>query len=492
MEYLNIISSIPSNEDTNVSELDTIRIKFSEAIEFDSNPPVVLSSDVVQTISSQSIEDDELIIVLNDLIQELGQDVDVVIGTNVVSGDGTGSVLATDVTIRFTMEEAPGLTTYKPGDWIIFDGDNWKRVRNSNPIRIASIQAALGGSEILFKGTWNAKDNVPYLSLERNFIGDFYVVSVGGAFDFTEVPEFDRPTFWVEGDWAVHNGQIWSKVENKDPIDVSQLPVDASDMPIERLIFKGKWDPSTNTPTLTNSTGSLGRFYIVEKSADFTIPDVIRAPTPRLPELELPSDGASGQLYPLGKITLGGLVPGLNDAVDNLFDSIDKFAVPFVNAKKSILSSADLKAQTLQRALSKTNDAVGEARQLLSSAENLLNEASQLTNNLRRALKVSGIYAYAYVGPVGQMSARIGEEVSAGLPVSNPLLGSIVSTDEEGNEENLPVGPNERVAAFIAIAGSDGGVINTINRTKALFSVLGGNAESAGRAIQNILPPAPQ
>ena len=377
------------------------------------------------------------------------------------------------------MEEPPGLTVYKPGDWIIFDGTNWKRVRNSNPIRIASIQNALGGTELLFKGMWNAKDNSPYLNLDRNFIGDFYVVSTGGSFNFLEIEEFERPTEWLPGDWVVHDGEEWIKVENKDPIDVGELPI-----VIEKLIFKGSWDPSRNIPSLANSTGTLGTFYIVEKSANFTIPDSIRTPTPRLPEISTPSDGASGQLYPLGKITLGGLVPGLNDAVDNLVDSIDRFAVPFVLAKKSILSSANLKTQALQKAILRTNDAVGEAQRLLSAAEGLVEEASQLTNNLRNALKTAGIYAYAYLGPVNQFSSRLGEEISNGLPLENPLIGSVVS--EEG-DDSLPIGPNERVAAFISIAGSDGGILNTVNRTRSLFSVLGGNANSAANAMKNIL-----
>lgn len=364
------------------------------------------------------------------------------------------------------------LTVYKPGDWIIFDGNEWQRVENSNPIQIAAIQSALGGNEILFKGMWDAKENSPYLNLDRNFIGDFYVVSVGGSFDFSDVPVFDRPSFWVSGDWVVHDGTNWIKVENKDPIDVSQLPEE-----ITELIFKGTWNPVENFPALSNSTGTLGKFYIVETSGDFTIPDSIRTPTPRLPEIETPSDGESGQLYSLGKITLSGLVPGLNDAVDNLVDSIDKFAVPFVLAKKSILSSADVKAQALQRALSKTNDSVAEARRLLKTAEALVDEASQITNNLRNALKTPGIYAYAYLGPIGQLPARLQDEIQS----KNGLPGS------QAESSGLPFGQNERIAAFIALAGSDGGIINTVNRTKSLFSVLGGNAASAGSAMQNIL-----
>ena len=63
---------------------------------------------------------------------------------------------------------------------------------------------------LVYKGTWNASTNNPYLQSGVGNKGDYYVVSVAGN------TNLDGITTWNLGDWAVFNGSAWQKVDNQD------------------------------------------------------------------------------------------------------------------------------------------------------------------------------------------------------------------------------------------------------------------------------------
>lgn len=363
------------------------------------------------------------------------------------------------------------LTIYKTGDWVIFDGTDWKQVENSNPIQISAIQAALGGNEILFKGTWDASANEPYLTLARNFPGDFYVVSKSGAIDFTELDEFQRKFTWETGDWVLHDGEEWIKIENKDPIDVSLIPSD-----VEELIFKGVWDASANSPILTNSTGNIGEFYVVSNEGNMEIVDKIIVPTPKLPPIPTP-DSNDGTFGYIGKFTLADLVPDLTDSLKEFSKSLNEFVVPFVASKKAILDAGKLKTKALESALRSSANGVSQATAILDNAKSILDEATRLTSRLEKMLERAGIYSYYYVGPVGNFGSKANELLENGLPGS--------TAEQDGAPK---FGSEELIAAKILIAGSDGGIVASKNRIRDLFGVMGGNAESMVEAFEEILP----
>ena len=63
---------------------------------------------------------------------------------------------------------------------------------------------------LVYKGTWNASTNNPFLQSGVGNKGDYYVVSVAGN------TNLDGITTWNLGDWAVFNGSAWQKVDNQD------------------------------------------------------------------------------------------------------------------------------------------------------------------------------------------------------------------------------------------------------------------------------------
>lgn len=104
-----------------------------------------------------------------------------------------------------------------------------------------------------YKGTWNANTNSPTLgnSGAGGIKGDYYKVSTNGA---TSV---DGITDWKVGDWIIHNGTTWDKVDQTESVSSVQGrtgAVDVSD------IFGKKWSSNagngTPSHTITHTLGT--------------------------------------------------------------------------------------------------------------------------------------------------------------------------------------------------------------------------------------------
>jgi hypothetical protein len=77
--------------------------------------------------------------------------------------------------------------------------------------RLPSAQLTLAATE--YKGTWNASTNTPTLSDGTGSTGDTYRVSVGATRNLGS----GNITFDV-GDWVIHNGSIWEKLDTTDAV----------------------------------------------------------------------------------------------------------------------------------------------------------------------------------------------------------------------------------------------------------------------------------
>ena len=74
------------------------------------------------------------------------------------------------------------------------------------------MPAALIGS-MNYQGTWNANTNTPTLSDATGTKGHYYVVSVAGTQDLGS-----GSVSYAIGDWVVHNGTIYEKIDNTDSV----------------------------------------------------------------------------------------------------------------------------------------------------------------------------------------------------------------------------------------------------------------------------------
>lgn len=72
------------------------------------------------------------------------------------------------------------------------------------------INALVGG--VMYKGTWNAATNTPFLQSSVGVKGEYYVVNVPGNTNLNGI------TSWNLGDWAIFDGAEWSKVDNTDAV----------------------------------------------------------------------------------------------------------------------------------------------------------------------------------------------------------------------------------------------------------------------------------
>lgn len=104
-----------------------------------------------------------------------------------------------------------------------------------------------------YKGTWNATTNTPTLgdSGAGGTKGDYYKVATAGT---TSV---DGIASWAIGDWIIHNGTVWEKVDNTD--SVSSVDGRTGAVTLGDLYGK-KWSSNagdgTASHTLTHNLGT--------------------------------------------------------------------------------------------------------------------------------------------------------------------------------------------------------------------------------------------
>ncbi len=73
--------------------------------------------------------------------------------------------------------------------------------------------------KVEYKGVWNAKNNYPALTANGTggVKGDYYHVSVKGT------NYVDGTDEWAVGDWIIHNGTVWEKVDNTESTGVKVI-----------------------------------------------------------------------------------------------------------------------------------------------------------------------------------------------------------------------------------------------------------------------------
>ncbi len=158
-------------------------------------------------------------------------------GTSIFKDVSSGSdALSTQIVVgsdtRLSDARYPTFHSHSINDTFLLQSELDKRVRTSSmgvPYGVASLDAlgkvptsqlpsSLSG-QVSYIGTWNATSNSPLLSNttgvnQASLVkGNYYVVSVAGSTDFGA----GAIQFSV-GDWAISNGVVWQKVNNKEYI----------------------------------------------------------------------------------------------------------------------------------------------------------------------------------------------------------------------------------------------------------------------------------
>lgn len=179
-------------------------------------------------------------------------------------------------------------------------------------VPIAQLPAAVAGA-MSYQGTWNATTNSPTITSSTGTQGYFYKVATAGT------TTIDGHSHWNVGDLIVFDGTVWDKIDGLESevisvagktgvvtlvvADVSgAAPLISPDftggtplVPTATpgtnttqaastgfvaaavaalsggLVYKGTWNATTNSPTITSSTGTLGWFYKVATAGTTTI-----------------------------------------------------------------------------------------------------------------------------------------------------------------------------------------------------------------------------
>lgn len=102
--------------------------------------------------------------------------------------------------------------SYVPGDAVLLNGNLYQcntACTGSFTPAYWNLLQALGS--VVYMGTWSAASNAPVLSDATGIKGNYYVASDAGTLNLGS-----GNLEWGTGDWIIHNGTIWEKVDNSE------------------------------------------------------------------------------------------------------------------------------------------------------------------------------------------------------------------------------------------------------------------------------------
>ncbi len=102
--------------------------------------------------------------------------------------------------------------SYVVGDTVLHNGNLYQcNTATAGPMNTAhwNLLQALGS--VIYMGTWSAASNAPVLSDTTGIKGNYFVVTDGASRNLGS-----GSLEWNAGDWVIHNGQQWEKVDNTD------------------------------------------------------------------------------------------------------------------------------------------------------------------------------------------------------------------------------------------------------------------------------------
>jgi len=107
---------------------------------------------------------------------------------------------------------------------------------------------------LTYQGTWNATTNTPTLgdSGVGGVQGDYFVVNVAGT------TSIDGNADWEIGDWVVHNGSTWDKIDNSDKVSsvngaTGVVTLDTDDITEAVNLYYTEARVSANTDVVANT-----------------------------------------------------------------------------------------------------------------------------------------------------------------------------------------------------------------------------------------------
>ena len=106
-------------------------------------------------------------------------------------------------------------------------------------------------SGLIWKGLWDALNNVPDISATTPVKGDYYIVSTEGTTDLNGI------AVWDPGDYAIYDGTTWTKLKPEhNPYG---------------LTYRGIWDADENIPDIANEDRELNDFWVVHVNGETDI-----------------------------------------------------------------------------------------------------------------------------------------------------------------------------------------------------------------------------
>jgi hypothetical protein len=136
-------------------------------------------------------------------------------------------------------------------------------------------QAVLSQTGLVYKGVWDAQNNVPVLTSGVGVSGEYYIVSVAGN------TNLDGTTDWQVGDWAIFvtdTPDQWQKVDNHDVQAYNTVQEEGFALPQRSIIdFQGAGVTASDNGSKTIVTVPIQPAYstIQEEGASLTQQPII-------------------------------------------------------------------------------------------------------------------------------------------------------------------------------------------------------------------------
>lgn len=109
--------------------------------------------------------------------------------------------------------------SYVAGDTVLHNGNLYQcNTATAGPMNTAHWNLLQSLGSVIYMGTWSAASNAPVLSDATGSKGNYFVVA-----DTASCNLGSGSQEWKAGDWVIHNGQHWEKVDNTDEKAASDI-----------------------------------------------------------------------------------------------------------------------------------------------------------------------------------------------------------------------------------------------------------------------------
>ena len=303
-----------------------------------------------------------------------------------------------------------------------------------------SLSAAITSTgAVVYKGTWDASTNTPYLDTTSGTTGNYYIVTVSGNTNLSGI------TDWKVGDWAIFDIG-WDKVDNTEAdMLATNVTYTNSNLPLISTVQQALDSGFTYATTLTTSLSveisdrtsgdlSLSTSILSEVSFRISVDESLSAAISSVSGNTFDIDTIMDNSEVLGM--LGGELTGITYSIivsseTSIRTSVDESLSTAISQETTGRTSTDESLSTAisQETTGRTSSDTSLSTQISTTNESL---STSISGNISSSnISLSTAISVNISTDLNSLSTSISGNISSGNDsLSNSISGNISSSDQ--------------------------------------------------------------